>query len=76
MLDEMKSNFEILISEYPSGMRINSLLASRNFGVRPEHIVIGNGAAELIKVLMEHTEGPVGFIRPTFEEYPNRYDTG
>lgn len=75
MLDEMKSNFEILISEYPSGMRINSLLASRNFGVRPEHIVIGNGAAELIKVLMEHTEGPVGFIRPTFEEYPNRYDS-
>ena len=75
MLDEMKSNFEILISEYPSGMRINSLLASRNFGVRPEHIVIGNGAAELIKVLMEHTEGPVGFIRPTFEEYANRYDS-
>lgn len=75
MLDEMKSNFEILISEYPSGMRINSLLASRNFGVRQEHIVIGNGAAELIKVLMEHTEGPTGFIRPTFEEYPNRYDS-
>lgn len=76
MLDEMKSNFETLIAEYPSGMRINSLLASRNFGVRQEHIIIGNGAAELIKGLMEHTEGSAGFIRPTFEEYPNRYDSG
>lgn len=75
MLDEMKSNFDTLIAEYPSGMRINSLLASRNFGVRQEHIVIGNGAAELIKTLMDHLHGPVGFIRPTFEEYPNRYDS-
>lgn len=74
LLEEMKSNFETLISQYPSGMRVNSLLASRNFGVRPEHIVIGNGAAELIKMLMARLDGPTGFIRPTFEEYPNRYD--
>lgn len=72
MLDEMKSNFETLISEYPSGMRVNSLLAARDFGVRQDHIVIGNGAAELIKALMEKTTGRTGFIRPTFEEYPNR----
>jgi len=36
--------------------------------------VPGNGAAELIKILMEDTQGKTGFIRPTFEEYPNRYD--
>ncbi len=35
--------------------------------------MVGNGAAELIKSLMEHQEGTVGVIRPTFEEYPNRY---
>lgn len=74
LLDEMVSNFETLISQYPSGMRVNSLLASRNFGVRPEHIVIGNGAAELIKLVMARLDGPTGFIRPTFEEYPSRYD--
>ncbi len=77
MVDEMKSNFEMLLTQYPSGMRVNSLLAARNFGLKPEQIVIGNGAAELIKSLMDRIcrEGDVmGFIRPTFEEYPNRYD--
>lgn len=74
MLAEIKANLDVLIRNYPSGMRVNSLLASRNFGVVPEHIVVGNGAAELIKALMETVElGRVGMIRPTFEEYPNRY---
>lgn len=71
---EMKANFETLLTQYPSGMRVNSLLAARNFGVRQEHILTGNGAAELIKGLMEHLDGRIGFIRPTFEEYPNRWD--
>ena len=53
-------------------MKINSLSASKNFGVKQEHIVVGNGAAELIKSLMEGLDGKVGVIRPTFEEYPNR----
>ena len=74
MKDEMKASFDTLITEYPSGMRVNSLLASKNFGVLQENILVGNGAAELIKSLMEHLDGKVGFIRPTFEEYPNRYD--
>ena len=74
LMDEMKASFETLLTNYPSGMRVNSLLAAKNFGVRQEHIVVGNGAAELIKSLMERIEGRVGFIRPTFEEYPNRYD--
>lgn len=74
LIDEIKSNFEILLTQYPSGMGINSLLAAKNFGVGVEHIVVGNGAAELIKSLMQHMEGKLGIIRPTFEEYPNRYD--
>ncbi len=73
LTDEMKASFEKLLTQYPSGMRVNSLLAAKNFGVHQENIVIGNGAAELIKSLMEKLEGTVGFIRPTFEEYPNRY---
>lgn len=74
MKDEMKASFDTLLTEYPSGMRVNSLLAGKNFGVHQENIVIGNGAAELIKSLMEDFSGKTGFIRPTFEEYPNRYD--
>lgn len=73
MKDELKANFDTLLTQYPSGMHINSLLAAKNFGVHEENIVVGNGAAELIKSLMGMLSGSTGFIRPTFEEYPNRY---
>ena len=74
MIDEMKASFETLLTQYPSGMRVNSLLAAKNFGVHQENIVVGNGAAELIKSLMVNLKGKVGVIRPTFEEYRHRYD--
>lgn len=73
MKDEMRASFDTLLTEYPSGMRVNSLLAGKNFGIRQENIVIGNGAAELINSLMHRLSGKTGFVRPTFEEYPNRY---
>lgn len=74
MQNEMMASFHPLLTQYPSGMSVNSLLASRNFGVKQEHIVVGNGAAELIKGLMEKNDwGRIGIIRPTFEEYPHRY---
>ena len=74
MKDELRANFDTLLTEYPSGMKVNTLIASKSFGVSEPYIVPGNGAAELIKVLMENNNGKTGFIRPTFEEYPNRYD--
>ena len=74
MRDEIRANFDTLLTQYPSGMRVNSLLAAKNFGVHQENILVGNGAAELIKSLMGFLDGKVGFIRPTFDEYPNRYD--
>lgn len=72
MIDEIKASFETLMREYPSGMRVNSLLAAKNFGVKSEYILVGNGAAELIKALMENWTGKLGIVLPTFEEYPNR----
>ncbi len=72
MLDEIKASFETLLREYPSGMRVNSLLAAKNFSVKQEYIVVGNGAAELIKALIERHTSTLGVIYPTFEEYPNR----
>lgn len=74
LADEMRANFDTLLTEYPSGMYVNSLIAGKCFGVRQEFIVPGNGAAELIKVLMERLSGSLGVIYPTFEEYPNRRD--
>ncbi len=74
IIDEMQANFRTLLTEYPSGMKVNTLLASKCWGVREEYIVPGNGAAELIKILMEDLPGRLGITRPTFEEYPNRRD--
>ncbi|MBQ9356040.1 MAG: aminotransferase class I/II-fold pyridoxal phosphate-dependent enzyme [Prevotella sp.] len=77
--DEMRASFDTLLTEYPSGMKVNTLLASKCFGVSEQYVVPGNGAAELINVLMtacpfKGDECLTGFVRPTFEEYPNRYD--
>lgn len=74
IIDEMEANFRTLVAEYPSGMKVNSLIASKCWGVREEYIIPGNGAAELINVLMELLPGTLGITRPTFEEYPNRRD--
>lgn len=73
LIDEIQANFTSLLTQYPSGMRVNALLAAKNFAVHQQNILVGNDAAELIKALMARLEGVTGFIRPTFEEYPNRY---
>lgn len=72
MINEMKASFNTLLTEYPSGMNVNSLIAGKCFGVRQKYIVPGNGAAELIKSLMQSLPGRLGVVYPTFEEYPNR----
>ena len=73
MKEEMRANFDVLLTEYPSGMGVNSLLAGKYFGISQDYVVVGNGAAELIKSYIEnHVEGNIGIIYPTFEEYPNR----
>ena len=72
VVDEMRANFQTLLTQYPSGMKVNTIIASKCFGVSEDYIIPGNGAAELIKALMEDITGKVGTIRPTFEEYPNR----
>ena len=74
MIAEMKASVETLLTQYPSGMGVNSLLAAKYFSVKQENIIVGNGAAELINAFMSHVSGKIGIVRPTFEEYPNRYD--
>lgn len=73
MKDELRANFDVLLENYPSGMFVNSLLAGKYFGIKQDYVVVGNGAAELIKIVMEeHTGDKVGILYPTFDEYPNR----
>lgn len=70
--DELKANFDRLLTAYPSGMAVNSLVAAKTFALKKDQVVVGNGAAELIKALMEEIGGKIGVTYPTFEEYPNR----
>lgn len=70
---ELMSNFEKLLTQYPSGQEVDSIIAANAFGVKNEYIVLGNGAAELIKVLLNIQHGKMGIIMPTFQEYANRY---
>ena len=72
IIDELEANFRTLLGEYPSGMKVNSLLASKCWGIKEEYVIPGNGAAELIKILLNNIVGKTGIVRPTFEEYPNR----
>jgi len=73
--EEIKTNFDTLISEYPSSMGVNCLLAAKYFGLKYDYLTVGNGAAELIKELMEELSGKIGIVLPTFEEYYNRKNT-
>jgi histidinol-phosphate/aromatic aminotransferase/cobyric acid decarboxylase-like protein/choline kinase len=72
--EELKTNFDTLLCQYPSGMGINSLLAGKYFGIKHDYTAVGNGAAELIKELMSELPGKTGIILPGFEEYYNRRD--
>ncbi len=75
MREEIRANFDVLLTQYPSGMAVNSLLAGKCFGISDDYVVVGNGAAELIKSLLGYLEtdgGKIGVIYPTFEEYPIR----
>lgn len=74
LVDELKANIEKLISEYPSGMKINSLLVAKNCGgLNEEWVVVSNGLEEIIKSIASLCSGKVGMIVPANEEYKNRF---
>ena len=75
LISELKSNFEALLVNYPSGMDVNTLLVSKYFNINRNNICVGNGASEIIKSLIEHVlddDSKLGVMVPTFEEYSNR----
>ena len=71
---ELKASFDTLLEQYPSGQRVNALLAAKMFGLHADEIAVGNGAAEIIQAYMGVIGGKIGFVYPTFEEYPNRVE--
>lgn len=69
MADEMRENCLTLISQYPSGQNIQNMLAAKMFGCDQSYILVGNGAAELIKGLGSVLTGNICIPVPTFDEY-------
>ncbi|MCR5203056.1 MAG: aminotransferase class I/II-fold pyridoxal phosphate-dependent enzyme, partial [Lachnospiraceae bacterium] len=75
LLNEIKANVEKLITSYPSSHKVTSLLAAKNFHVDPENVLVGNGASEIIKCLMNHVlKGKIGITHPVFSEFTNRIE--
>lgn len=70
MLEDMQRNFPNLIKSYPSS---NPLLSQKNLAavlhVNPEHLIIGNGATELIALLDTTLIDRMAIPIPTFGEY-------
>jgi len=73
MIDEIQASFKVLLTQYPSGANQMSLLAGKIFNIIPEHIAVGNGAAELISSLGKKVSDKVAVVYPTFNEYPERF---
>jgi histidinol-phosphate/aromatic aminotransferase/cobyric acid decarboxylase-like protein len=69
MRNEMKAYFDELLTEYPSGLNVQNLLAGKLFDIDEANILTGNGAAELIRAAAKIIQGTVGVIYPTFNEY-------
>lgn len=70
MESEIQAYFHDILSQYPSGLGVQNLLAGKMLGVDESRVLVGNGAAELIRALASVVRGTVGVVYPTFNEYP------
>jgi histidinol-phosphate/aromatic aminotransferase/cobyric acid decarboxylase-like protein/choline kinase len=73
MAAEFKAYFNDLLSSYPSGQNTQNLLGAKLYNVEETQILIGNGAAELIRALAGVISGKIGVIYPTFNEYAESF---
>jgi hypothetical protein len=83
MLEKIDYFSKELITQYPSGMKIQCINAGRLLNdVSEEYLCVGNGAAELINILGGTLSGDMYVCKTAFNEYvrcfrnctPNIYD--
>ena len=74
MEEELKHSFRDLISNYPSGLKTQNLLAGLMTDTPEDYIVVGNGASEIISALGRVIKGKPGIMTPTFNEYKERFN--
>ena len=71
MLDELRDELPDVLANYPVGQVELDRLVAQWTSADPANIVVGNGAAELIKVLGQHFTEKMTIPVPSFNEYEN-----
>ncbi len=71
-----KNKIHDLVLNYPVAQDELATLVGRLIHQRSEHIAVGNGAAELIKIVSGHIAGKIMVPVPSFNEYVNAAPRG
>jgi histidinol-phosphate/aromatic aminotransferase/cobyric acid decarboxylase-like protein len=71
-IESLRLRLDELIRSYPSTNWYISSLLSKALGLTHDHIVIGNGASELINAITSQYVDNLAVAIPTFDEYINR----
>ena len=71
MLDSFRRELPEIVTNYPVGQHELMRLVSEWTGARADHLVIANGAAELIKLLGQQSVLRLTIPVPSFNEYEN-----
>ena len=71
LLDDIRDELADIVTNYPVGQFELDRLVAQWTGTHPEGIVVGNGAAELIKVLGQQVIETMTIPVPSFNEYEN-----
>jgi histidinol-phosphate/aromatic aminotransferase/cobyric acid decarboxylase-like protein/choline kinase len=71
MLDDMRDELPDVLANYPVGQLELDRIVAQWTAADPANIVVGNGAAELIKILGQHFIQKMTIPVPSFNEYEN-----
>jgi histidinol-phosphate/aromatic aminotransferase/cobyric acid decarboxylase-like protein/NDP-sugar pyrophosphorylase family protein len=71
MLNVLRDELSDIVTNYPVGQTELDRLVAQWTATHPANIVVGNGAAELIKVLGQHFIEKMTIPVPSFNEYEN-----
>ncbi len=69
MNEQMQYSYDVLLTQNPSGLNVQRLLAGKMFQVSKERLLVGNGAAELTSALGRVFHGRLAVPSPIFNEY-------
>ncbi|WP_299981585.1 histidinol-phosphate transaminase [Desulfobacula sp.] len=71
-----KNQIHDLVLNYPVAQDVLASLVGKLINQKPEHIVVGNGAAELIKIVSGQIARKIVIPVPSFNEYVNAAPKG